>query len=121
MKKFLVLVIALLPLVSNAATLEIVNHFGAPARITDLFNQCQGALIPNDQPIWLQNGESIKFTVPLVMHHFRVCAQGFCAATAIQMVEGDQFTIEIVNKGGVIDGLTEPNQWGGPSKPCPGN
>ncbi|MBD4823516.1 hypothetical protein GUG04_20875, partial [Xanthomonas citri pv. citri] len=66
-----ILLLALLPLsAANAATLEIVNHTGARARVAELFNVCQKDVFPVEKPIWLEDGEFTRLEVPLVMQYY---------------------------------------------------
>ena len=116
----LFLLFALHPISSGAATLEVVNHTGAVARVAELFNICQRYIVPPEKPILLQDGEARRFEVLLVMQHYKICGSGFCSSSSIQLKEGDEFQLEMVlTPGGIIEGIDHPDQWGGPSNACP--
>lgn len=121
MKLVSVFLAGLFALSASAAELTVVNHTGTTARLAHLFNVCQGNVVPMDEPVWLQDGESRTFKVVLVMNHYKICAAGFCSSTSINLREGEKFLLEMVlSPGGVIDGRPSPDQWDGqPSNPCP--
>lgn len=109
-----------LPLISGAVELTIVNHTGAPARIAHLFNVCQGSIVPYDAPVHLQDGEWKTFKVNLVMQHYKICGSGFCSSTSMQLKSNVNFVLEMVlDSAGVIEGIATPEEWGGPTNPCP--
>jgi hypothetical protein len=77
-------------------------------------------VVPVDKPVYLRDGETARFEVPLVMHHYKICGSGFCSFSAVELSEGDAFTLEMkLLPGGVIDGTALPYQWAMPSNECP--
>lgn len=106
---------------AHGATLEIVNHTGADARLAELFNVCTQYVVPADKPVALKDGESARFEVPLVMQHYKICGSGFCSSAPINLRDGQDFQLEMtLTPGGIIDGVAHPDQWDGkPSNECP--
>ena len=117
MKLFILLL--LVNFSAQATEIVFVNHTGADAKLAALFNVCQGYLINSDKPVMLKDGDSFSLKTITVMHHYKICAVGYCSETAIQMKDDRTFQIEMVLDGSVIDGKITPNQWGGPTNACP--
>lgn len=114
------LIISFLSSTAMAVELTIVNHTGAPARIAHLFNVCQGDIVGLDSPVHLQHGEAKSFEVNLVMQHYKICGSGYCSSSSIQMKSDMSYTLEmILREDGAITGIAIPEEWGGPSNPCP--
>lgn len=117
----ILLVILFLTCPVFAVDLTVINHTGAEMRIANLFNRCDGNLISENNPYFLQPDEEVTFSnITPVMHHYTICGSGYCSSTAMPIQEDIHYILDVVLQDGfLIDGQPKPDHWVGKTK-CPG-
>jgi hypothetical protein len=104
-----------------AVDLTIVNHTGDLVQVKYLFNRCDGNLIAEDNPYYLQPNEEVTFSnITPIMHHYTICGSGYCSSTAMPIQDDIHYFLKVVLIDGfLIDGEPTPDHWVGNIK-CPG-
>ena len=103
-----------------AVDLSIVNTSAVEVRLDSLFNRCDGAIVTPEKPVVLKPGESFDLkNITPVMHHYKICAVGFCSSTAFGIREDIAYRLEVVLDDGIVNGIALPDHWIGNTK-CPG-
>jgi hypothetical protein len=98
----------------EATTLTFINNTGYEVRIDSLYNACTGAIIQPVAPKFLKDKEFFKTPITKVMHHYSICAQGFCSSTAFAVKEDIDYVLAIdLEDGYLIRGTPLPNHWVG--------
>ena len=115
------LLLLLVSRLAVATDLSVINNTGVEMRLDSLFNRCDGAIVSPDKPVVLKPGESFDLkNITPVMHHYKVCAVGYCSSTAMGISEDIHYRLEVVLEDGfLIDGVELPDHWIGNTK-CPG-
>lgn len=117
---FVTIVTVLITSYSAATSLNILNDTRVSIRIDSLFNTCEGNLISEDQPVYLQPGEFyfIPKIIP-IMHHYKICGNGYCEMTAMPIRDDIDYLLQVVLEDDfLVSGIPTPDHWVG-NTDCP--
>lgn len=99
-------------------SIEIINDTGVPLRIDLLEDNCGKAYIEERSPVVLDSGESMLIdNLMPVVHHYKICANGTCEATAIGMhIHTKEYVLRVTLKHHCICIMQNPLIWPGTFK-----